>query len=201
MPAVEHGNISKQYLDICLFLTVLSSLFKLQCEVAYVWSHLVSCSKRGNSCNVRCQNRPIHWLAKQIATVGQWKLYFHCKHTLPHCHWWRLLFFSSNSRKKKWQREAGKSLSVWTKAVSQKKRLTVSIFIDIFTHNFALWLRVADGSFTPSSETWGATHVYTYLCIYIYIWMLVHILHAITLSSLLRFILGFKIYECSIVYR
>lgn len=164
-------------------------------------SHLVSCSKRGNSCNVRCQNRPIHWLAKQIATVGQWKLYFHCKHTLPHCHWWRLLFFSSNSRKKKWQREAGKSLSVWTKAVSQKKRLTVSIFIDIFTHNFALWLRVADGSFTPSSETWGATHVYTYLCIYIYMWMLVHILHAITLSSLLRFILGFKIYECSIVYR
>lgn len=36
MPAVEHGNISKQYLDICLFLIVLSSLFKLQCEEAYV---------------------------------------------------------------------------------------------------------------------------------------------------------------------
>lgn len=131
------------------------------------------CSKRDNSC--RRQNRPIHWLAKQIVTVGQWKLYFHYKHTLPHCHWWHLLFFSSNSRKKKWLREAGKLLSVWMKAVSRKKRLTVSVFSIKYFYNCNLQssLSYRFGSRLGHSHP-PAKHEGPRLCIYLcrYMWTL-----------------------------
>lgn len=138
---------------------------------------LVSCSKRDNSC--RRQNRPIHWLAKQIVTVGQWKLYFHYKHTLPHCHWWHLLFFSSNSRKKKWLREAGKLLSVWMKAVSRRKRLTVSVFSFKYFYNCNLQssLSYRFGSRLGHSHP-PAKHEGPRLCIYLcrYMWTLAHML-------------------------
>lgn len=126
-------------------------------------------------------------LAKQIVTVGQWKLYFHYKHTLPHCHWWHLLYFSSNSRKKKWLREAGKLWSVWMKAVSRRKRLTVSVFSFKYFYNCNLQssLSYLFGSRLGHSHP-PAKHEGPRLCIYVDACT-----HAAVRCGLLR---GFKIY-------
>lgn len=107
------------------------------------------------------------------------QLGFHYKHTLPHCHWWHLLFFSSNSRKKKWLREAGKLLSVWMKAVSRKKRLTVSVFSLKYFYNCNLQssLSYRFGSRLGHSHP-PAKHEGPRLCIYLcrYMWTLAHML-------------------------